>query len=112
MTKPQDLSAEQCAELIELTVANEAIARRLEADLLEQKTNAKKIDALVAIRKTFMIATGKTEGTRYGVEFRILEKSGTVSWKGECEKLKGPEFCAMIAANAPTVLKIEYKVAA
>ena len=106
------MSAEQCAELIALTAANDGLAKRLEADLLEQKTNAKKIDALVAIRKAFMVAAGKTEGTRHGVEFRILEKSGTVAWKAEVEKLKGQEFVAMIAANVPKVLKIEYKVAA
>jgi hypothetical protein len=111
-TKTPDLSAEQCGELIELTAANEAIAQRLEADLLAVKLNDKKIAALLAIRRAFMIAAGKRSGTRHGVEFKLIDKPGTVSWKGEVEALKGSEYAALVAANAPTVTKIEYKFAA
>jgi hypothetical protein len=110
--KPIDLTKERCGELIELTAANDAIAKRLEADLLAVKVNDKKIAALLAIRRAYMIAAGKRTGTRHGVEFKLIDKPGSVSWKGEVESLKGPEYAALVAANAPTVTKIEYKVAA
>ena len=104
------LTKTEIAELTDLDAQIEATARRLESDLLEQKERMKKRDALLAKAKSALLEAGKTDQTRFGVRFRIVESLGRVAWKTVCEELKGKEWCQAKAAEVPRVQSIKYEI--
>lgn len=105
-----DVTKSDIETLVELTREREAITQRIAPDVLRMKETAKRIDAIVSTASAAMIASGKTERTRFGVVFRIVEKSGTVAWRKLCESVKGKEWCQMQAADVPRVQSCEYRL--
>jgi len=105
-----DLTRDQVESLVALTNEVDVIERRLAPDLLTLKESRKKIDAMVATARASLIEAGKPERKRFGVLFRLVEKSGTVAWKGLCESLKGKEWCEQQSANATRKTDCVYEV--
>jgi hypothetical protein len=106
-----DLSRDDVARLVELTRRVDAIETRLAPELLELKEARKQMDAIVATARASLIDSGKTERRRFGVVFKLVEKAGTVAWKGLCESIKGKEWCQMKAAEAPRKTECVYRIA-